>query len=129
MKAKSIDEFYTLFEVSTSSFWETHFTFEKQVKASAKKLTKAFIDLLIINTILPFKFCYSKYTGQEVEDQITEIAGAISTEDNTIVKAFNDLKKVSHSSLQSQALIQLKTEYCSKNKCLQCAVGNVIIIK
>ena len=129
MNAQTLDEFYTIFEVSTSFFWETHFTFEKQIKASTKKLTKVFIDLLVINTILPLKFCYAKQTGQEADDQITEIAGRISSEDNAIVKAFDSLKKVSHSSMHSQALIQLKTEYCSKNKCLQCAVGNAIIIK
>lgn len=125
----SLKEFYEVFDISTSLFWETHYTFEKQSKISTKKLTKAFVDLLIINTILPLKFCYAKDTGQKIEDQIIKIASAIASEDNSIVKAFNGLKKVSNSSLQSQALIQLKNEYCSKNKCLQCAVGNAIIIK
>jgi hypothetical protein len=83
----------------------------------------------VINTILPLKFCYAKYNGQQIEDHIIDIASSITSEDNSIIKAFNSLKKVSHSALQSQALVQLKSEYCDKNKCLQCAVGNAIFIK
>jgi hypothetical protein len=65
--------------------------------------------------------------GNRINSQIINISTAINSEDNSIIKAFNSLKKVSHSSLQSQALIQLKLEYCDKNKCLQCAVGNYIV--
>jgi hypothetical protein len=129
MALQTLEELYEVFDISTSSFWDTHYTFEKQSKASIKKLTKSFIDLLVINTILPLKFCYAKHGGQQVEDQIIDIANGITSEDNSIIKAFNSLKKVSHSALQSQALIQLKSEYCDKNKCLHCAIGNAIFIK
>jgi len=120
-----IEDFYALFKVSTSAFWKTHYTFQKTAaKTSTKTLTKSFIDLLLINTILPIKFSYAKQKGLEIDTEIINIAGAITSEKNTIIKAFNDLKNVSKSSLESQALIQLKTEYCDKNKCLKCAVGN-----
>ena len=62
-----------------------------------------------------------------MDDVILKLANSISSEKNSIIDAFNNLKKVSKSSLQSQALIQLKTEYCAKNKCLQCAVGNSLV--
>jgi len=51
----------------------------------------------------------------------------ISSEKNSIINKFNSLKPVAKSGLQSQALIQLKNNYCSKNKCLQCAIGNVVL--
>jgi len=129
MAAQTLEEFYELFDISASSFWETHYTFGKQSKATTKSLTKSFIDLLLINTVLPLKFYYTKHLGQTNGEQIINIATAIDSEDNSIIKAFNSLKNVSNSSLQSQALIQLKSEYCDKNKCLQCAIGNAIIIK
>ena len=62
-----------------------------------------------------------------MDDEIINIVNDIESEGNSIVKAFNSLKKVSSSALHSQALIQLKTEYCDKNKCLQCAIGNSLI--
>ncbi|WP_445737475.1 DUF2851 family protein [Mariniflexile sp.] len=127
METDNLEDLYQLFSVETSSFWKTHYTFQKKSKASTKTLTKSFMDLLLINTILPIKFCYSKQNGQEIDEGILKLATAISSEKNSIIDAFNNLKKISKSSLQSQALIQLKTEYCAKNKCLQCAVGNKLI--
>ncbi len=129
IETKHLDDFYKLLKVSTSKFWDTHYTFQKESKSSKKKLTQPFIDLLLINTILPLKFCYAKQKGVKMDLEIIKIATSIISEKNSIIDAFNNLKKVSKSSLDSQALIQLKTAYCDKNKCLQCAVGNTLITK
>lgn len=127
IETNKLNDFYDLFNVATSEFWKTHYTFQKQSKSTTKVLANSFIDLLLINTILPIKFCYAKQKGQDVDAVILEIANEISSEKNSIISAFNQLKKISKSSLDSQALIQLKTEYCSKNKCLQCAIGNKLV--
>jgi hypothetical protein len=129
IEINNLNDFYELFKVSTSSFWKTHYTFQKESKSSTKTLTKSFIDLLLINTILPIKFCYAKQKGEDIDDVVLKIASEIASESNSIIDAFNNLKKISKTSLQSQALIQLKTEYCSKNKCLKCAIGNSLIIR
>ncbi len=125
----NLEAFYKYFDVTTSSFWKTHYNFQKESKVSVKRLSKSFIDLLLINTILPLKFSYSKFKGEDIDTEIIEIANALVSEKNSIIQTFNSLKKVSKSALQSQALIQLKTEYCDKNKCLQCAIGNALINK
>lgn len=127
IEINTIEEFYKLFKVSTTDFWNTHYTFQKESKPVFKTLSKSFIDLLLINTILPIKFCYAKQKGELIDGNIVEVARAITSEKNSIILAFNNLKKVSKSSLGSQALIQLKTEYCDKNRCLQCVVGNSIL--
>lgn|SRR5690554_154097 len=120
-------EFYQLFHVGTSVFWESHYTFGKESKPSSKKIAKPFIDLLLINTIIPIKFAYAKYQGKDINETLLKLIQEIPSEKNSIVSAFNNLKKVSHSAMQSQALIQLKSEYCDKNRCLQCAIGNTLI--
>ena len=129
IETEDLNEFYALFKATTSEFWNTHYTFHKKSKASKKRVSKSFIDLLLINTILPIRFCYAKHQGAEVDTSILKIANTIASEKNSIIDAFNNLKKVSGSSLESQALIQLKTEYCDKNKCLQCAIGNSLLNK
>ena len=129
IETKTLNDFYTLFNVTTSAFWNTHFTFQKESQASIKTLTKSFIDLLLINTVLPIKFYYAKQKGQEIDAVILKISNEIASEKNSIIDAFNNLKKISKSATQSQALIQLKTEYCTKNKCLQCAIGNKLLNK
>ena len=127
MAINELEHFYELFRVSTSEYWKTHYTFQKSSKASAKQLSKPFIDLLLINTILPVKFYYNKLLGEEIDSSIVKTASQIKTEKNNITDAFNSLRKVSKSSLESQALIQLKTEYCDKNNCLKCAIGNQLL--
>lgn len=127
INTNSIEEIYRIFEVSTSRFWETHYTFTKTSKASKKKLSKAFIDLLIINTVLPLKFSYAKYQGKSVDNELIAIVSGVALEKNNIIKGFSNLKPIFKSAFQSQALLELKNEYCSKNKCLQCAVGSVLL--
>ncbi len=129
MNAETIESLYELFHVTTSEFWNTHFTFEKTSRASKKSLTKNFIDLLLINSILPLRFCYQKNQGGNAAESSLLMAQKIASEQNGIITAFNNLRPVSNSSLTSQALIQLKTEYCDKNRCMSCAIGNSLLVK
>lgn len=125
--AKSLEELYAIFNVSASVYWENHFTFGKESKKSTKKLTKNFIDLLIINTILPIKFNYAQHLGKEIDNDILKIVTEIKKENNTIVENFKALQINLSNAMESQAILQLYNDYCSKNKCLQCAVGNSLL--
>jgi hypothetical protein len=129
IQSNQIEDFYTLFKVEASEYWKTHYTFQKKSKSVSKILSKSFIDLLLINTILPLKLYYTKYKGEEQSATIINIASKIHSEKNGIVNGFKNLGRVSKSSLESQALIQLKTEYCDKNRCLKCAVGSQLLSK
>ncbi|SEQ12610.1 Protein of unknown function [Hyunsoonleella jejuensis] len=128
MEAKTIEDIYSLCSVATSEFWKTHYTFSKASKSTQKPISKAFINLLIINTIIPVKFSYAKFQGKQVEDQILKLVETLPSEKNSISDRFNSLKNISKHALQSQALIQLKNEYCDKNKCLKCAIGNKLLV-
>ena len=127
IEAETLEALYAIFNVKASLFWETHYTFNKVSKPVKKKLSKAFIDLLLINTIIPIKYSYAKQQGKTINNVLIHLIEQIASEKNSIINKFNSLKPVSKSALQSQGLIQLKTEYCDKNKCLQCAIGNAIL--
>ncbi|MBD3864238.1 DUF2851 family protein [Olleya marilimosa] len=123
----SVADIYKLFSVSTSPFWESHYTFDKVSSARKKHITKSFVDLLLINTIIPLKFCYAKQQGKSIEEEIVSLMQQLKPEKNGIVDKFASLKVVSESALESQAIIQLKNLYCDKNRCLKCAIGNTIL--
>ena len=123
----SLKEFHQLFSITTSEFWNSHYTFNKSSKFSKKTISKSFIDLLLINTIIPIKYCYEKYNGKDNHENILNLIQGIKPEKNNIVDKFESLKPVSNSALQSQALLELKSTYCDKNKCLQCAIGNTVL--
>jgi len=127
IEAQSLEQLYTVFEGATSRYWNTHYTFEKATKSTPKKLTKAFMNLLIINTIVPIKFAFNKFNCHSKKEDIVEIMRKIPLEHNSIVHKFHDLYAFGKTALDSQALIQLKQKYCSKNKCLQCAIGSALL--
>ena len=126
---ETLDEFYKVFKISATPYWKTHYTFQKISKTSEKRLTKSFIDLLLINTIIPLRFSYAKQNGRDINEQLIKLIRDIKSEKNAITKRFNNLKQISKTALESQALVQLKTEYCEKHQCLKCAVGNSLLNK
>jgi hypothetical protein len=127
IEIKTLDGFYNLLNVATSSFWETHYTFEKESKKSTKKLTKAFIDLLLINTIIPIQFMYLKSIGKTNFSEVISIIEEIKPEKNTIISKFDELKIKANNAFETQALLQLKTEYCNKQRCLDCEIGKELL--
>ncbi len=127
MTAEKIQDYYALFNVCASNYWDSHYNFGTSSATRKKRITKSFVDLLVINTIIPLKFCYARQQGKDDSEKLLKLASEISSEENTIVKKFNSLTTVSKNAYQSQALLQLKNEYCDKSKCLQCAVGNSLI--
>lgn len=127
IETETIKEFYELFDEATSNFWETHYTFETSSKKSVKKITKPFIDLLLVNTIIPVKFLYLKNLGTNDLSSVLPIIAHIKPEKNTIISKFNELKIKSNTAFETQALLQLKNEYCNKQLCLSCAIGKELL--
>ncbi|MBT8316327.1 MAG: DUF2851 family protein [Lutibacter sp.] len=122
-----LDEFYELFEVLTFPFWETHYTFDITSKKRIKKLSKSFIDLLLINTIIPLKFVHLKSLGKNDFSELFLISEQIKPERNSVISNFNKLNVTTSNAFKTQALLQLKNEYCNKHLCLQCAIGKEIL--
>ncbi|NAY92542.1 DUF2851 family protein [Muricauda sp. JGD-17] len=123
MEIKDLKAIYDLFEVSTSTYWENHYTFGKVSKRSIKKVSKAFVDLLVINTLIPLRFCHDKHLGRDGSDQLIAWMEQLDSEKNSIVGGFENLGTKTKNALESQAQLQLYKNYCSKNKCLQCNLG------
>jgi len=123
------EDFYTLFSFEVDAFWKTHYTFDSESKKSSKKLTKSFIDLIIINTIIPLKFVYLKSRGAVDENRIIQLIKQVPSEKNSVISNFSALEIKSKNAMESQALLQLKNNYCTKKSCLQCAIGNSLLRK
>ncbi|RDK84862.1 DUF2851 family protein [Marinirhabdus gelatinilytica] len=127
IEAGTKETFYGILRCKASSYWDTHYNFGVEGSKRAKKLTNNFMDLLLINTILPIKFCYAQGMGKDISETLLQLTASVQKEENTIVKRFNKLKPMANNAMDSQALLQLKKYYCDQNKCLDCAVGNSIL--
>lgn len=126
---KTIEEYYQLFGVDASDYWNTHYTFGKSSKNFKKKITKSFIDLLVINVIIPIRFAHLQSIGKHENDLLLQLIQSIDPEHNSITKNFDSLQKINTNALTSQALIQLKNEYCTPNSCLRCEIGAYLLKK
>ncbi len=129
LNKKSLKDFYSIFSVGVSEFWKSHYNFNSVSKRSFKFLTKPFIDLLLINTIVPLLFVYNKQSGKLNEEKLFDLIKQIKPEINNIIREFDHLKVNTKNSFETQALLHLKNEYCDKHLCLQCAVGNALLKK
>ena len=123
MQTETLKGFYELFDVTVNPFWKTHYTFDKVSKSSSKKLTKSFIDLLLINTIIPLKFLYQKNRGEVNENDFLVILQKIKSEKNSIISKFDEIGIKAKNGYETQSLLELKNNYCTKKRCLQCAIG------
>ncbi len=123
MLSNDISKIYNLLEHRASSYWDTHFVFGKENRKSVKKGSQAFIDLLLVNTVIPMKFAYQKYLGICEIDNLFAMLQQLKPEENTIVKKYRQIGIDADSVLESQALLTLYNTYCKKQQCLRCVVG------
>jgi len=127
IEANSIDDFYKLFSVEVDEFWKTHYTFDKVSKASPKKITKSFVNLILINTVVPLKFVYFQQKGLSFDMDDLRFLKDINPEKNSIIEKFSDLGIKAKNAFESQALLELKTNFCDKKACLKCDIGSFVL--
>jgi hypothetical protein len=129
MNCNTIEEIYDLFSIEVSQYWQNHYHFEKDNKPKKRKITKSFVDLIIINTVVPLQFAFAKYNGKDNDELVINLLKNLKPEQNSIIDKFESFGVKSFDSFTSQSLIHLKTEYCNYNKCLSCAIGLELLKK
>jgi hypothetical protein len=119
----SMDDFYKLFDSGVSAYWENHYQLDKVCPPKKKRLSKNFIDLLVINTIVPIQFAYAESQGKEISESLVQLLQTIPPEKNIVIEKFANFGITAESAFETQSLLQLKNNYCNHNKCMQCAIG------
>lgn len=123
IQVKSMKEVVKIFNVSVSEYWKTHYTFDKESPKRTKKLSSKFIELIMINTIIPLQFAYFKSRDEEIQERLMELLHEIQPESNVIIDKFKNLGLKVTNAFETQSLLQLKNEYCNLKKCLSCGIG------
>jgi len=126
--AKTVKELSNWFDITANDYWHYHYRFDETAAFKKKKLGAAIIDNIIINTIAPVLFAYGSYHDeQKYKDKTLKWLEQTAAESNSITKGFQQLDIENKNAFDSQALIELKNEYCNKKRCLDCGVGNAIL--
>jgi hypothetical protein len=124
IKADSIDKLYEVFTpVRASEYWDFHFNFGTVSKFQPKTLSRDFIELVILNTVLPLKYTYHKHHREEVADEILALYRNITAEKNAITSGWKKLGMKVNDALESQSLIYHHKTSCETKNCLNCSIG------
>jgi hypothetical protein len=127
--SNSVKRIHEIFEISASNYWQNHYLFDKESPKKKKQLSKSFIDLIIINTIIPLQFAYAKSQGKEISEDLIQLLNEVAPEKNAIMDKFGSFGIKSKNAFETQSLLQLKNEYCNKSRCLECAIGMELLKK
>ncbi|MBL0146568.1 MAG: DUF2851 family protein [Chitinophagaceae bacterium] len=126
----NIKEVRKLLNVTANDYWHYHYTFEVSSAYQEKKLGSQMINNIIINTVVPAIFAYGHYHKDSLmKEKALRWLEELYAENNTIINKFAEINIEAKTAFDTQALIQLKNEYCNKKRCLDCAVGNKLIGK
>jgi hypothetical protein len=124
-----LQQFADFLAVPVSSYWQHHYTFEKETKSTGH-LGKESIANLVINTAVPILACYA---GQKDKyayiDKAISLLESLPAEDNYITRLWKELHLPVKNAFDAQASIELYNHFCIPVKCLSCPIGGFLIKK
>lgn len=130
LEAEGEKEMRSLFEVELSGYWTKHYTFGKPNERATATLSRSSTDIILINTVAPLLYAYGELTGNyEMTDKAIKLLEDLRAESNSIVSHFVAYGIDCPDALTSQALVQLKREYCDARKCIYCKIGHHLLSK
>jgi hypothetical protein len=119
--AKEVEQ---LFSVTANDFWHYHYRLANASAFCEKILGNKMIQNLVINTVVPSLFTYGIYNK---DDRYVKKAfrwlEETSTENNNIIRIFSQEGIKIENASDTQALLELKKNYCDKRRCLECEIG------
>lgn len=124
LELESIEKFHNGIKIEASGYWETHYRIDTESIKRRKQISKPFLNILLINAVVPLLFLYGKVNGDNTKiEQGLNILEQISPEKNSILLHWKKLGYAAQNALESQALLELKNEYCDNIACLKCRIG------
>ncbi len=117
-----------LFDIELSGYWTTHYSFGKPSPSAGRALTGSSVDIVLINTVAPLYYARGEMTGDySMTDRAIALLEDIRPERNSIVAMFQNAGIKCDDALTSQALIQLRRNYCEARKCIYCRLGHRLL--
>ena len=97
---------------------------ELEVLFAIPQMGKSSVDILLINTVIPYKYAYALHQNNPVKaEQALRLMEKIPAENNTIVRQWRVLGQEVKNAADTQALLHLYQNYCQHHECINCEVG------
>jgi hypothetical protein len=128
LELNTVAEVQQLFNCTANDYWHYHYLFDQSSAYRVKNLGENMVNNIIINTVAIVLFaCGLHHNNQTYKDKALQWMEEMPVEENNITGGFKELHIHASSAYDSQALIELKNEYCNRKRCLECSVGNSIL--
>ena len=110
-----------LFSVEAPEYWNDHFIPAVESRNIPKRLGKEKALILGINLVVPIQIAYSYNIGKhELRESAEQLLLAIPAENNRYTNPWQTAGVPLENAMASQAVIQIATEYCQKDRCNEC---------
>lgn len=88
------------------------------------KMGRSSIDILLINTVIPYKYAYALHRNNTAQAEAAmSLMESIPAENNTIIRQWRVLGQQIKNAADTQALLHLYQNYCQHHECINCEVG------
>ncbi len=116
------------FSVKPSEYWLHHYQFFKKQAKEIPSLGRMSIENIIINSIVPILVAYGKSRDdQRYIDRAVQLLQETASEENHIVRSWQELGLASNNAFDSQALIELHNSFCARRRCMDCNIGFALL--
>ncbi len=127
-EASELIDIKKMLNCTANDYWHYHYRFDEDAAFKIKNLGLEMVNNIIINTICPVLFAWGNYHDDDLfKTKAIQWLGEVAPEKNGITRGFQLLDIENKNACDSQALLELKNEYCKKRRCLDCGVGNAIL--
>lgn len=114
--------------IEVSEYWNEHYVFDKLSKSKSKTLGEDFKSVLKVNVFAPVLYAYGKFSNEEKYiDKAFNLLYRTAKEENVKTKCFDATIWQKSTAFDTQAVIELFDNYCTKKRCLECSVGHKIL--
>ena len=128
MACRTEEEIRELFCIEASPYWRTHHIPGAEGGEHPKRIGAFKANIIGINLVAVLQFAYGSYTGNErLRDSALTLLERLPAEDNRYMREWQSAGVRPRNAFESQALLQLATEYCAGKRCAECPVGRRIV--
>lgn len=127
--AGNYDTLMELLDFSVSEYWHTHARFgDPGGSPQPASLSRSSKEIILINVMAPFYFAYGSLTGDiDLAEKGLDLLNGIKGERNFITGLWERHGLKAKTAFDSQALINLRRNYCEKSRCLECRFGHHLL--
>ncbi|MTB49650.1 DUF2851 family protein [Lewinella sp. W8] len=121
-------ELMNMFDVKLSNYWRSHYRFGVATETKDRRLGDDMVRSILINAVAPALEAYGRARKEgKYRNRAVSLLRALPAEDNSVIRRWRALGWTAGNAADSQALLSLKKEYCSRSRCLECPVGQEVL--